>query len=81
MNTVKGVLEDSQTTKDARNKKVEEESTPFFYCSPFDVTKQDRLVIYNKGYSVTYPGDPMHSGRFSQIDMEMLAYEYEIPIK
>ncbi|MED2560543.1 head-tail adaptor protein, partial [Bacillus thuringiensis] len=45
INTVKGVLDAIQGTKDARNKKVEEESTHFFYCFPFDVTIQDRLVI------------------------------------
>ncbi|MCI4227008.1 hypothetical protein, partial [Dickeya dianthicola] len=64
INTVKGVLDAIQGTKDARNKKVEEESTHFFYCFPFDVTIQDRLVIDNKVYSVTYPGDPMNAGRF-----------------
>ncbi|MED1350498.1 head-tail adaptor protein, partial [Bacillus thuringiensis] len=34
-----------------------------------------------KVYSVTYPGDPMNAGRFFQIELEMLPYEHEIPIK
>lgn len=81
INTVKGVLDAIQGTKDARNKKVEEKSTHFFYCLPFDVTIQDRLVIDKKVYSVTYPGDPMNAGRFFQIELEMLPYEHEIPVK
>lgn len=81
INTVKGVLDAIQGTKDARNKKVEEKSTHLFYCLPFDVTIQDRLVIDKKVYSVTYPGDPMNASRFFQIELEMLPYEHEIPIK
>lgn len=81
INTVKGVLDAIQGTKDARNKKVEEKSTHFFYCMLFDVTIQDRLVIDKKVYSVTYPGDPMNAGRFFQIELEMLPYEREIPIQ
>ncbi|PFO76613.1 head-tail adaptor protein [Bacillus cereus] len=81
INTVKGVLDAIQGTKDARNKKVEEESTHFFYCLPFDITIQDRLVIDNKVYSVTYPGDPMNAGVFFQIELEMLPYEHEVPIE
>lgn len=81
INTIKGVLDAIQGTKDARNKKVEEKSTHFFYCMLFDVTIQDRLVIDKKIYSVTYPGDPMNAGRFFQIELEMLPYEHEIPIE
>ncbi|QDD87496.1 head-tail adaptor protein [Bacillus cereus] len=81
INTVKGVLDAIQGTKGARNKKVEEKSTHFFYCMLFDVTIQDRLVIDKKVYSVTYPGDPMNAGRFFQIELEMLPYEREIPIQ
>jgi len=69
-----GVLDAIRGTKNAKYDQVNEQSTHFLYVYPCDITIEDRVLINNKVYNVTYPDDPMNAGEFLQVELELQPY-------